>query len=110
MAGSNSGNIVASYAIGTVDGGDGSSDTVGGLVGITFGGGTIDASYGFGAVMGEETRGADRSDDATLSLNSPAALTAATSSITPANRWNETVWSFGDNNRLYPGSELDYGI
>ena len=100
----NNGMIIASYAIGDADGGEGVADLVGGLVGINSG--TLVASYGFGTVMGEETRGADRSDDANPSIHSPAALTAATSSITPANRWNETVWSFGDN-LLYPVRHLD---
>ena len=99
MGWNNNGMIIASYAIGDADGGEGVADLVGGLVGINSG--TLVASYGFGTVMGEETRGADRSDDANPSIHSPAALTAATSSITPANRWNETVWSFGDN-QLYP--------
>ena len=102
LVGVNNQFIVASYAIGDAHGGDGDSDRVGALVGLHNQPiNEITASYGFGTVMGEETRGVDRSDDTDPSIHSPAVLTAATSSTTPANRWSEMAWSFGDN-QLYP--------
>ena len=123
------GNIIASYATGDAETGTGESGRVGGLVGVNEGeitasyaigdadsGGTLDAtgalvsgndgvaitaSYGFGDVAGAATVGVARADDADESIHSPAVLTATNSSTMPANRWNTTVWDFGDN-RLYP--------
>ena len=84
---------------------------VGGLVGTNLGRiiavATIAASYGFGGLVAGvgnrqlRLRRVDRADDADESIHSPAVLTATNSSTTPANRWNTTVWDFG-NDRLYP--------
>ena len=88
------GAIIASYATGNADG-----DIVGGLVG--WNNGEIIASYGFGTLTGDEFRNTHGAPPAGESIHSPAVLTATNSSTTPANRWNTTVWDFG-NDRLYP--------
>ena len=56
LVGFNEGTITASYATGDVDGGDGIRDTVGGLVGMT-NNGTITDSYAAGDVDGGDDRG-----------------------------------------------------
>ncbi len=99
LVGWNDGGMIASsYATGEVDGGN--RFLSGELVGWQTGG-TIAASYGFGAAMNARFPGETRSDDAVDAIHSPAVLTAATSSTIPANRWDETVWTFGGD-RLYP--------
>ena len=57
LVGGNTGTIIASYATGSADGGVGTTDNVGGLVGISTG--IITASYATGSVNG----GADTSDN-----------------------------------------------
>ncbi len=99
LVGRNAGEIIASYATGDADSGGAFSET-GALVGEN-GAGAITASYGFGDVAGAATVSVDRADDADESIHSPVVLTAINSSTTPANRWNTTVWDFG-NDRLYP--------
>ena len=101
LIGSNGGSIIASYAVGNVDGGGGDNSDVGGLIGSNGINSRASASYGFGDVIREATVGINRADDADASIHSPAFLTATNSSTTPANRWNTTVWDFG-NDRLYP--------
>ena len=89
------GEIIASYATGDADGGNGTGDIVGSLIGANnSNGATTIASYGFGSVMSEETLGVDRSPDANPSIHSPAVLTAA-------HQLDQDVWDFGDS-RLYP--------
>ena len=88
----NDGTIVASYAIGDADSGAGSTDVSGALVGLNVG--SIAASYGFGAIRGEDFRGPDRSDDADPSIHSPAVIVSAAP-------WSGAVWNFGGA-RLYP--------
>ena len=94
------GAITASYATGGVNG-DSVSGNIGALVGSSTNSGAITASYGFGDIVGAATIGVERADDADASIHSPAALTATNSSTMTANRWNTTVWDFGDD-RLYP--------
>ena len=91
--------ITASYATGDVNGNN-VSGSIGALVGLNSGS-AITASYGFGAVTGVGTRNTHGAPPADESIHSPAVLTATNSSTTPANRWNTTVWDFG-NDRLYP--------
>ena len=88
---------MASYAGGDVDGGDGDNDRVGGLAGNN--GGTITASYGFGAkTNGESVVGAtpvDRSGDASPAVIGASQLTVDNSSTMTDNRWSARVWNFG---------------
>ena len=125
--------ITSTYSIATTDGGGGDNDSVGSLTGsqdFPFSGG-IFASYGFGAISGQENTGASDSGDrpsmvggsgtgiaGARQLTAPA--TDATTAV--ASQWNDgdqntqDAWHFGTAAEApalqyadYDGDGTDYG-
>ncbi len=101
----NDGSITASYATGSVDGGDG-ADNAGGLVGQS--GGSIIASYGFGAIANRETPS---------SLGVPPTDVSSATGLTLANTpmsWNDATkntkdaWNFGTSSQIPALKYADY--
>ena len=88
------GTIVASYATGNANGGTGNMDKVGGLVGEQ-GRGSVTASYAFGMVAGDETIG-NTGSPIPPGVNTSYDLTAGNAGAS----WNTAgAWNFGTGNQ-----------